>query len=66
MFLICPKCARDKWLETTAWQHGLWHGLTAPHNTLQILGLDLGNSLSISQQGKMYLPELMLVKATVW
>lgn len=46
------------------WQYGLWRGLTAPDNTLQILGLDVGNSLSISQQGKMYLPELVLVKAT--
>lgn len=40
-------------------QHALWHD-----NTLPILGLDVGNSLSISQQGKMYLPELVSVKTT--
>lgn len=38
-------------------QHGLWHD-----NTLQILGLDVGNSLSISQQGRMYLPNWSLLK----
>lgn len=53
-----------KWLETMGWQYGLWHGLTAPDNTLQILGLDVENHLSICQHGKMYLPELALVKAT--
>lgn len=48
------------------WQRGLWCGLTAPDNTLQILGLVVDKSLSISQQGKMYSPELVLAKATAW
>lgn len=56
-------CKREKGLETRGEQHGLWHGL-APDTTLQVLGLDVGNCLSISQQGKMFLPELVSVKTT--